>query len=64
MSRKKGSKIEVFNGFIKQVPRAMFYLISGYEKVKIDYLKAIHVNSFHCCFLVSCINVYLTVTAK
>lgn len=36
MSRKKGSKIEVFNGFIKQVPRAMFYLISGYEKVKIE----------------------------
>lgn len=35
MSRKKGSKVEIFNGFIKQVPRAMFYLISGYEKVKI-----------------------------
>jgi hypothetical protein len=32
----KGSKIESFNGFIKQVPRAMFYLINGAHSVKIE----------------------------
>lgn len=47
MSRKKGSKIEVFNGFIKQVPRAMFYLISGYEKVKIEAEDDISIHDIH-----------------
>lgn len=47
MSRKKGSKVEVFNGFIKQVPRAMFYLISGYEKVKIESEDDISVHDIH-----------------
>lgn len=32
----KGSKIEIFNGFIKQVPRAMFYLIDGAHAVNIE----------------------------
>ena len=47
MSRKKGSKIEVFNGFIKQVPRAMFYLISGYEKVQIEAEDDISIHDIH-----------------
>ena len=47
MSRKKGSKVEIFNGFIKQVPRAMFYLISGYEKVKIEAEDDISVHDIH-----------------
>ena len=47
MSRKKGSKIEVFNGFIKQVPMAMFYLISGYEKVQIEAEDDISIHDIH-----------------
>lgn len=47
MSRKKGSKIEVFNGFIKQVPRAMFYLISGYEKIQIEAEDDISIHDIH-----------------
>ena len=47
MPRKKGSKVEVFNGFIKQVPRAMFYLISGCEKVKIEAEDDISAHDIH-----------------
>lgn len=36
MGRPRGSKVEIFNGFIKQVPRAMFYLLKGAHSVKIE----------------------------
>lgn len=34
--KKRGSHIEIFNGFIKQVPRAMYYLLDGGYKVAIE----------------------------
>lgn len=34
--KKRGSQIEIFNGFIKQVPRAMYYLLDGAFKVAIE----------------------------
>jgi hypothetical protein len=36
MAKKRGSKIEIFNGFIKQVPRAMHYLLKGAYAVSIE----------------------------
>lgn len=36
MAKLRGSKIETFNGFIKQVPRAMHYLINGAHIVNIE----------------------------
>lgn len=35
-NKKRGSQIEIFNGFIKQVPRAMYYLLDGAFKVAIE----------------------------
>ena len=34
--KKRGSQIEIFNGFIKQVPRAMYHLLNGGYKVAIE----------------------------
>lgn len=34
--KKRGSQIEIFNGFIKQVPRAMHHLLNGAFKVAIE----------------------------
>ena len=34
--KKRGSQIEIFNGFIKQVPRAMHHLLNGGYKVAIE----------------------------
>ena len=35
-NKKRGSQIEIFNGFIKQVPRAMYNLLDGAFKVAIE----------------------------
>ena len=34
--KKRGSQIEIFNGFIKQVPRAIYHLLNGGYKVAIE----------------------------
>lgn len=47
MAKKKGSQVGIFNGFIKQMPRAMFYLISGEEIVKIEAEDDISVNDLN-----------------